>query len=81
VSNFLRIERRRCSRHTRSLIHFYLGIRKWAQVPLPVWVEIQGFVGTVRLRVQLTPDAPFVGVSTKAGAPRSLAAADARGRM
>jgi len=81
VSNSLRIETRRCSRHTRSLIHFYLGIRKWAEIPLPVWVEIQGFVGTVRLRVQLTPDAPFVGVSTKAGAPRSLAAADARGRM
>ncbi len=29
-------------------------------IPLPVWVEIKGFVGRVRARVQLTSDPPFI---------------------
>lgn len=47
------------SRNAHLLIHFYLGLRKIVTVPLPVWVEIRGMVGTVRVRVQLTPDPPF----------------------
>jgi Ca2+-dependent lipid-binding protein len=29
-------------------------------VPLPIFVELQGLVGTVRLRLQLSPEPPFL---------------------
>ena len=38
---------------------FYLGIKGFFGVPLPVFVELQGLVGTVRLRLQMTPDPPY----------------------
>ncbi|KAM3432325.1 hypothetical protein MY4824_006646 [Beauveria thailandica] len=43
---------------------FYLGIRGLFGVPLPVWVELQGLVATARLRLQLTPDPPFLKTMT-----------------
>ncbi|PWN20617.1 hypothetical protein BCV69DRAFT_282835 [Microstroma glucosiphilum] len=46
--------------NARLMMSFWLGIKKVATVPLPVWVEILGFVGTARARLQLTPEAPFV---------------------
>lgn len=48
------------SRNAHLLIKFWVGAKKWYTVPLPVWVEILGLVGTVRVRVQLTPDPPFI---------------------
>lgn len=43
---------------------FYLGIKGLFGVPLPVWVELNGLVATARLRVQLTPDPPFLKTVT-----------------
>lgn len=43
---------------------FYLGIRGLFGVPLPIWVELQGLVATARLRLQLTPDPPFLKTMT-----------------
>ncbi|KAL2886233.1 Meiotically up-regulated protein 190 [Ceratocystis lukuohia] len=43
---------------------FYLGIRGLFGVPLPVWVELIGLVATVRMRVQLTPEPPFLKTLT-----------------
>ncbi|EST05302.1 C2 domain protein [Kalmanozyma brasiliensis GHG001] len=48
------------SRNAHLLIKFWIGARKLLMIPLPVWVEIKGFVGKVRARVQLTSDPPFV---------------------
>lgn len=48
------------SRNAHLLIKFWIGARKLLMLPLPVWVEIKGFVGRVRLRVQLTSDPPFI---------------------
>lgn len=48
------------SKNARLEMQFFLGLRKVVTFPLPIWVEIKGFVGTVRLRLQLTPDAPFI---------------------
>ncbi|KAJ1026907.1 hypothetical protein NDA16_002201 [Ustilago loliicola] len=48
------------SRNAHLLIKFWIGARKLLMLPLPVWVEIKGFVGRVRVRVQLTSDPPFV---------------------
>ncbi|PWN39592.1 hypothetical protein IE81DRAFT_326361 [Ceraceosorus guamensis] len=49
------------NKNAHLLIHFFIGVKKWLQLPLPVYVEIVGFVATVRVRVQLLPDPPFVG--------------------
>lgn len=38
---------------------FYLGIRGLFGVPLPVFAELIELVGTVRLRLQMTPEPPF----------------------
>ncbi|KKA26644.1 hypothetical protein TD95_002636 [Thielaviopsis punctulata] len=43
---------------------FYLGVRGLFGVPLPVWVELIGMVATVRMRIQLTPEPPFLKTLT-----------------
>ncbi|RDA92606.1 hypothetical protein CP533_0916, partial [Ophiocordyceps camponoti-saundersi (nom. inval.)] len=43
---------------------FYLGIKGLFGVPLPVWVELKGLVATARVRLQLTPDPPFLKTLT-----------------
>lgn len=43
---------------------FYLGIKGLFGVPLPIWVELIGLVATARIRVQLTPDPPFLKALT-----------------
>ncbi|KAL5345148.1 hypothetical protein ACLOAV_010104 [Pseudogymnoascus australis] len=43
---------------------FYLGVKGVFGVPLPVWVELQGLVGTVRLRLQMSPEPPFLKALT-----------------
>ncbi|CAO1632276.1 unnamed protein product [Parajaminaea phylloscopi] len=48
------------SKNARLEMQFFLGLRKVVTFPLPIWVEIKGFVGTVRARLQLTPEAPFI---------------------
>jgi Ca2+-dependent lipid-binding protein len=39
---------------------FYLGVKGLVGVPLPIFVELNGIIGTVRLRFQLTPNPPFL---------------------
>ncbi|KAH7149835.1 hypothetical protein B0J13DRAFT_548931 [Dactylonectria estremocensis] len=43
---------------------FYLGIKGLFGVPLPIWVELIGLVATARIRIQLTPDPPFLKTMT-----------------
>ncbi|KAF4916879.1 Meiotically up-regulated gene 190 protein [Colletotrichum viniferum] len=43
---------------------FYLGVRGLFGVPLPIWVELQGLVATARIRLQLTPEPPFLKTLT-----------------
>ncbi|KAF2098498.1 hypothetical protein NA57DRAFT_39057 [Rhizodiscina lignyota] len=44
--------------------HLYLGFYLPANIKCPVWVELRGIVGVVRLRLQLTPDPPFFSLVT-----------------
>lgn len=44
--------------------HLYLGFFLPGKIKLPVWVELRGLVGVMRVRLQLTPDPPFVGLAT-----------------
>ncbi|KAH7311667.1 hypothetical protein B0I35DRAFT_357579 [Stachybotrys elegans] len=43
---------------------FYLGIKGLFGVPLPIWVELIGLVATARVRLQLTPEPPFLKTMT-----------------
>jgi Ca2+-dependent lipid-binding protein len=43
---------------------FYLGIKGLLGVPRPIFVELIGLVGTVRLRLQMSPGPPFLKALT-----------------
>ena len=43
---------------------FYLGIKGLVGVPLPIFVELQELVGTIRLRLHMTPEPPFAKTLT-----------------
>jgi len=48
--------------HARNMhmnLVFYLGVKGLVGVPLPIFVELQELVGTVRLRLQMTPEPPY----------------------
>ena len=47
------------ARNMHMELVFYLGIKGLFGVPLPIFVELQGLVGTVRLRLQMTPEPPY----------------------
>ena len=47
------------ARNMHMELVFYLGVRGLFGVPLPIFVELQEIVGTIRLRLQLSPEPPF----------------------
>jgi Ca2+-dependent lipid-binding protein len=47
------------ARNMHMNLVFYLGIKGLIGVPLPIFVELQELVGTVRLRLQMTPEPPY----------------------
>lgn len=44
--------------------HLYLAFYLPGGVRLPVWVELRGIIGTMRMRLQLCPDPPFFSLCT-----------------
>ncbi|KAI1464516.1 uncharacterized protein F4812DRAFT_157586 [Daldinia caldariorum] len=44
--------------------HLYLKFYLPGEVAIPVWVELKGLIMTMRLRLQLTPDPPFISLCT-----------------
>ncbi|KAI1259397.1 hypothetical protein F5Y18DRAFT_433336 [Xylariaceae sp. FL1019] len=44
--------------------HLYLKFYLPGGIAIPVWVQLRGIVMTVRLRLQLTPDPPFISLCT-----------------
>ncbi|KAK3331416.1 hypothetical protein B0H66DRAFT_507166 [Apodospora peruviana] len=53
--------------------HLYLKFYLPGGIAVPVWVEVRGLVGVMRLRLQLTPDPPFFELCTLTflGQPRA----------
>lgn len=45
-------------------MHLYLAFYLPGNLKLPVWVDLKGVVGTMRMRLQLTPDPPFFALCT-----------------
>ena len=48
------------ARNMHMQLVFYLGIKGLFGVPLPIFVELQSLVGTVRIRLQMSPEPPFL---------------------
>lgn len=46
------------ARNMHMQLVFYLGVKGLFGVPLPIFVELQELVGTVRLRLAMTPEPP-----------------------
>ena len=47
-----------------KLAHLYLAFYFPGNIKIPVWVELRGLVGAARMRMQLTPDPPFLDTCT-----------------
>lgn len=45
-------------------MHLYLAFYLPGNLKVPVWVDLQGIIGTMRMRLQLTPDPPFFALCT-----------------
>ncbi|GJN70495.1 hypothetical protein PLICBS_004553 [Purpureocillium lilacinum] len=45
-------------------MHLYLAFYLPGNIKIPVWVDLQGIIGIMRLRLQLTPDPPFFALCT-----------------
>ena len=52
------------ARNMHMQLVFYLGIKGLFGIPLPIFVELQELVGTVRLRMAMTPEPPFLKTLT-----------------
>ncbi|KAG8908594.1 hypothetical protein FRB99_004882 [Tulasnella sp. 403] len=48
------------SHNIHLLLEFFLGIHDWLHIPIPIWVQVEGIAGTVRLRIQFIPEPPYV---------------------
>ncbi|KAI9880283.1 MAG: hypothetical protein M1830_004402 [Pleopsidium flavum] len=44
--------------------HLFLAFYLPGSVRFPVWVELRGIIGTLRMRLQLIPDPPFIALCT-----------------
>lgn len=64
------------ARNMHMQLVFYLGMRGLFGVPLPIFVELIEIVGTIRIRLQLTPEPPFAKnlTFTLMGTPKVSAA-------
>jgi hypothetical protein len=45
------------------MVHFLAGLRNFAAIPVPVWVEAKEAIGTLRARLQIIQEPPFVKVT------------------
>ena len=42
------------------LVQFFLGAYDWLHIPVPIWVQVEGLVVTLRLRMQMVPQIPYI---------------------
>ncbi|KAF8454816.1 hypothetical protein BDZ91DRAFT_841556, partial [Kalaharituber pfeilii] len=52
------------AKNMHLLVVFYIGVRGLFGVPIPIWVELKGLVVTARIRLQVLPEAPYLGQLT-----------------
>ena len=42
------------------MLEFFLGVWDWFRIPVPIYTVVEGFVATVRMRIQFIQNPPFV---------------------
>ncbi|KAI0074714.1 hypothetical protein K474DRAFT_1665159 [Panus rudis PR-1116 ss-1] len=42
------------------MLEFFLGVWDWFRIPIPIYTIVEGFVATVRMRIQFIQNPPFV---------------------
>lgn len=52
------------AKNMHLLVVFNVGIRGLFGIPIPIWVELKELVVTARIRLQVTPDPPYLGQLT-----------------
>lgn len=50
----------RRAQNIHLLVEFFLGAFDLFEIPLPVWVQVERLIGTVRFRAQIVSEAPFL---------------------
>ncbi|KAG8993711.1 hypothetical protein FRB94_010453 [Tulasnella sp. JGI-2019a] len=48
------------AKNIHLLLEFFLGAFDWFHIPVPIWVQVEGFAATIRLRIQFISEPPFV---------------------
>lgn len=59
-----RFSRRKMKHRPMQNAHLLLAFYLPGNIKLPIWVELRGFIASIRARMELTPDPPFVALST-----------------
>ncbi|EFP75040.2 uncharacterized protein PGTG_01633 [Puccinia graminis f. sp. tritici CRL 75-36-700-3] len=42
------------------MVEFFVGVFDWVHIPVPIWIQIEGLAGTVRLRLQMIQEPPYI---------------------
>ncbi|EPQ29947.1 uncharacterized protein PFL1_02619 [Pseudozyma flocculosa PF-1] len=60
------------AKNIHLMIQFFLGAYDLFQIPLPIWIQVEHISGTVRLRLQMVQEPPFIRnlTVTLMGVPR-----------
>ncbi|KAJ9109924.1 hypothetical protein QFC19_001905 [Naganishia cerealis] len=48
------------AKNIHLLIEFFLGAWDWFHLPIPIWIQVEGIAGVVRLRMQMIQEFPYV---------------------
>lgn len=48
------------AKNIHLLIEFFLGAFDWLEIPIPIWVQVERIIGTVRVRAQIMSEPPFL---------------------
>ncbi|KAG0149934.1 hypothetical protein CROQUDRAFT_39134 [Cronartium quercuum f. sp. fusiforme G11] len=48
------------SHNIHLMIEFFIGVYDWLHIPIPVWIQVEGLAGTVRLRLQMISEPPYI---------------------
>ncbi|KAI5450049.1 hypothetical protein NCC49_003811 [Naganishia albida] len=48
------------AKNIHLLLEFFLGAWDWFHLPVPIWIQVEGIAGVVRLRMQMIQEFPYV---------------------
>ncbi|OAQ98813.1 hypothetical protein LLEC1_01922 [Akanthomyces lecanii] len=54
----------RMAKHRNNDLHLFVAFYLPGNIKIPVWVNLHGIIGTVRVRLQLIADPPFISLCT-----------------